>query len=212
VKLRLPIAVAISAGAFTLLAYYLPLNPLSAIRLLFVEWASTLAAVALLVGVANLGLVHLRKISSFRGSWYYSIVLLLALVFVFGLGLLALTGIAPYQEFARTGLRFSFRYVQTPLEVSLASLLVVILVVAGARLINARRNWQAVLFVAVAFVLVLGFAPINLPILDALPALRDWIVQVPAVGGARGILLGIALGTIATGLRVILGADHPYGE
>ncbi len=211
-KLRLPMAVAISAGALTLLAYYLPLSPLSDMRLLFVEWASTLAAVALLVGVANLGLVHLQKISALRGSWYYSIVLLLALVLVFGLGLLALTGIAPYDEFARTGVHFSFVYIQTPLEVSLASLLVVIMVVAGARLIAARRNWQAVLFVATAFVLVLGFAPVNLPFLDALPALRDWVMQVPAAGGARGILLGIALGAIATGLRVIVGADHPYGE
>jgi hypothetical protein len=35
-------------------------------------------------------------------------------------------------------------------------------------------------------------------------------VQVPTVAGARGIILGIALGAAATGLRVLLGFDQPY--
>jgi hypothetical protein len=30
-------------------------------------------------------------------------------------------------------------------------------------------------------------------------------------GGARGLLLGIALGALLTGLRVIFGVDRPYG-
>jgi hypothetical protein len=32
------------------------------------------------------------------------------------------------------------------------------------------------------------------------------------MAGARGILLGVALGTVATGLRVLLGIDRPYSE
>jgi hypothetical protein len=31
------------------------------------------------------------------------------------------------------------------------------------------------------------------------------------MAGARGILLGVALGTVATGLRILIGADRPYG-
>jgi hypothetical protein len=30
------------------------------------------------------------------------------------------------------------------------------------------------------------------------------------IAGARGILLGIALGSVTTGLRILLGADRPY--
>jgi hypothetical protein len=40
---------------------------------------------------------------------------------------------------------------------------------------------------------------------------RPWITQVLALGGARGILIGVALGTLTTGLRVLFGADRPYG-
>jgi hypothetical protein len=31
-----------------------------------------------------------------------------------------------------------------------------------------------------------------------------------ASGGGRGILLGMALGAAATGLRILMGADRPY--
>jgi hypothetical protein len=44
----------------------------------------------------------------------------------------------------------------------------------------------------------------------ALPALRAWLLAVPVTAGMRGILLGIALGTIATALRVLLAVDRPY--
>jgi hypothetical protein len=43
-----------------------------------------------------------------------------------------------------------------------------------------------------------------------LPVIKDWVLEVPALAGARGILLGAALGTAATGLRVLLGIDRPY--
>jgi DNA-binding beta-propeller fold protein YncE len=37
------------------------------------------------------------------------------------------------------------------------------------------------------------------------------IAQVLAGAGARGILLGMALGILTTGLRILFGADRPYG-
>jgi hypothetical protein len=42
--------------------------------------------------------------------------------------------------------------------------------------------------------------------------LRAEVVQVLSVGGARALLLGVALGAVATGLRVLLAAERPYGE
>ena len=36
-----------------------------------------------------------------------------------------------------------------------------------------------------------------------------WGVGLP-VAGARGILLGIALGSLTAGLRILMGADRPY--
>jgi hypothetical protein len=35
-------------------------------------------------------------------------------------------------------------------------------------------------------------------------------MAVPVTAGARGILLGIALGATAAGLRILFGIEHPY--
>jgi hypothetical protein len=49
----------------------------------------------------------------------------------------------------------------------------------------------------------------DVPIVGTL--IRPWVTQIWALGGARGILIGVALGTITTGLRVLFGVDRPYG-
>lgn len=216
-KLRVPMVVAMAFGALTLAAYFLPIGPLPSLRLAFVDWASMLAAVALLVGVLNLALVHIRKIGLFSAGWIYSLVLVLALVVMLGLGLLELSGrfippAAPYAALAQSLTRFAFVYIQTPLEASLAALLVVIMILAGARLFRNRRRWAAGLFIAVSVLLLFGLAPIHIAGLEVLAEAREWVIQVPAAAGARGILIGVALGAITTGLRVIIGADRPYGE
>jgi hypothetical protein len=41
---------------------------------------------------------------------------------------------------------------------------------------------------------------------------RDWLLAVPVSAGARGILLGIALATVVTGVRVLIGQDRSYRD
>jgi len=45
-----------------------------------------------------------------------------------------------------------------------------------------------------------------------IPILKDVLAAVNAlpIAGARGILIGVALGSLTTGLRVLLGSDRPY--
>ena len=40
---------------------------------------------------------------------------------------------------------------------------------------------------------------------------RPFISNYLVAGGARGIIIGVALGVITTGLRIFFGADRPYG-
>lgn len=215
-KMRLPMLIAIFVGAVTLIAYFVPLGPLEIVKSLLVDWAATLSAIALLLGILNLVLVHIEKFASFKPGWVYSIVLLLGFIFALGMGLfpplIDMTRQANAQFNAAQTMRdmgrFMFLYIQTPIETSLTAMLGIVMIMAGARLIRKRRNLSAALFILVSLVLILGLAPLA-PILgDA----REWIVQVPALAGARGILLGIALGAITTGVRVIIGVDRPYGE
>ena len=215
---------AIAAGVATLVLLFVPLvsdlltfDGKSGLTILL-GWVTTLAAAALLVGLLNLLAVHFRKASAFNLNSIYSGIFLLTFVgilFIWTLGTIAraLPASSARDTLASAGqitVDFAFKYIQTPVEASLSAVLAVVMVLAGARLIRTRRHWSAVLFIIVAFFLLVGLAPIY--DITILRSFRDGLISYLAVGASRGILLGIALGVIATGLRVIVGVDQPYGE
>ena len=91
-------------------------------------------------------------------------------------------------------------------------LLTVTLLYAIIRLLRRRADTMSIIFVITAGLIFLGSATLpfgDVPIIGTL--VRPWISQIWALGGARGILIGVALGTLTTGLRVLFGVDRPYG-
>jgi hypothetical protein len=205
-KLPISAAIAIAFGLVVLLGFFIPLPLLVSLRLIFVRWAVILSAVALLVGLSNLFLVHWRKVSGGHSDALYSSILLLSMA--------ATLVIAGWQGPTGFGSLWIFNYIQVPVETSLMALLAVILAYAGARLFYRRFTAFSLIFAVTALIVLLGTAPllgINIPGLQGPDGLRALIVQVPAAAGARGILLGVALGIIATGIRVLMGAERPYG-
>ncbi len=195
--------IAIVAGIFVLLGYFFPLV-FGSIRSTLVGWAIILAAFALLLGILNLALVHWKKATSNAPGNLYSLILLgsliLTLIFV---GLSGPTG----------GLSlWLFNSFQVPVEVSLLAVLAIILVYAGARLLSRRPHWTTILFLLTVLLVLLGSVPLLfIGEVAPLTIVHDWLTQVPAVAGARGLLLGVALGTVAAGLRILIGMDRPYG-
>jgi hypothetical protein len=99
-----------------------------------------------------------------------------------------------------------------PIESSLVAVLAVVLIFTGARLLHRRSDLFAMLFVASILLALLGAIPFLSVQLPGLNELRAWVAQVPVVAGARGLLLGIALGMAATGLRVLAGANRTSGD
>ena len=204
--MRTPIstAVAILVGLMILLGYFVPLEPLLSFRVMLLQWTVILAAFALLVGVVNLFRVHWTKVKTGQPANFYSFVLIVAL----GLTL----AVVGYYGPTSTPSVWIFSYIQVPVEASLMALLTIVLAYAGVRLLHRRLNALSIVFLLTVLVVLLGTAPLlfigEAPVLNLI---RDLIVQIPAVAGARGLLLGIALGAIATGLRILMGADRPYG-
>ena len=195
--------IAIVAGVLVLFGYFFP-TIFSGIQSTFISWAIILAGIAVLLGIINLARVHLKKASSKTPGGMYSAVLLLSLILTIILvGISGPTG----------GLSlWLFNTFQVPVEISLLAVLAVILVFAGARVLSRRPRWNTILFLATVLLVFLGSVPLFF-IGDVAPlvAIKSWLIQVPGIAGARGILLGVALGTVATGLRILIGADRPYG-
>jgi cytochrome bd-type quinol oxidase subunit 2 len=203
--MRAPVstAIAIAVGLIVLLGYFLPVDQITTLRVILLDWGVILAAVALLIGIGNLIYVHRQKVAQAQASSVYSMVLLIALFLT-----LAVVGwFGP----THSNSMWIFNYIQVPIESSLLAILAVLLAYALARLLRRRTDPFSLVFVATTVIILISTAPLLGVEMPGLGDLRAWITQVPAVAGARGILLGIALGIIATGIRILIGADRPYG-
>lgn len=194
--------IAISVGALVLIGYFVP--AVASFQRLLLEWAVILAGIALLVGIGNLFSVHFARVRARRKGYLYSLVTLVSLLSVL---LLGVAGVDAATSFAMNA-------VMIPVEISLMAVLAVTLVYASIRLLRERTDLKSIIFLITVLLVLAGTVSIpGLLIGDEtiFSAISRGISQVLAVGGARGLLIGIALGTLTTGLRVLFGADRPYG-
>lgn len=200
--------IAIIVGAVVLFGYFFTGTTLFSVRELLLQWATLLAAGAIFVGLLNLFTVHWNKVNDQTEGWPYSAILIFFFLVTLVLGII----FGPDFEV----LILFFNYIQLPIEAALMALLAVMLVIAGFRIVSQRRDVISAIFIGTALLILLGNSPWLLSndsgITRLLSSLRAWLAQVWAVGGARGILIGVALGATATGLRILFGADRPYGE
>ncbi len=65
-------------------------------------------------------------------------------------------------------------------------------------------NW------GIAIAILILIYPVTQFLYHNLPAVKDWIMNVPHLGAKRGILIGVALGAVAISLRIILGIERTY--
>jgi hypothetical protein len=209
VRYVLPAAVAIGVGLTTLIGLLTPIPLLIGVRLVMVDWAAVLAGLALLLGVLNLLLVHMRKVQIGSKGWSYSLVVVATVVVVLFLGLLE----GPTAIFESGSLTHTlFSGVVMAGQATLASLVMFVLVYAAARALRNRPSPWTVGFLVVVVVVLIGWLPLTAFQVSGLSNLRNWLIQVPGTAGARGILLGVALGSVLVGLRVLTGVERPYKD
>lgn len=197
--------IAIAVGILVLLGYFFPALPyVQDIQALLLNWAMLMIAAAAIVGVLNLVFVHADKIRRREKGNLYSAILI---IFLFGTFLLGLI-LPPGHEI----MRLILNGVIFPVEAALMSILTITLLYAAMRLLRRRADFTSIVFLITAALVLFGSATLpfgeNIPVFSGL---ATWIREVLAVGGARGILIGVSLGTLLTGLRVLFGIDRPYG-
>jgi hypothetical protein len=202
IKAPLSTIIAIAVGVIVLAAY-LRLLPVWISEMLL-SAAVLLAGVAFLLGVVNLFSVHLSKITSGSSTALYSTVLLISMVITL-LVTLVMGPSAPLPMWL-------FTYVQIPVETSIMAVLTFSLTFAALRLVIRRPGAYSLVFIAVFLITLIGSGPLfglSLPFIS--DGLSPFISNVFVLAGARGILLGVGLGTVSTGLRILIGADRPFG-
>lgn len=194
-------ALAIAAGLVVLLGYFFP-TQLEALRLVLVDWAVVIAGLAVLVGIFNLVAVQMEKIRARQKGSTYGVLLVLSLIITFGLGLI----LGPEHPY----MRLTVDAIIVPVEASLMAILAVTLIYASVRLLRRRLDVTSVLFLVIAVIFLIAIMPTPFGPIPGDQVIVNFLGMFSR-GGARGLLIGIALGTLLTGLRVLFGIDRPYG-
>jgi len=213
-KFRAPVAaaIAIAFGLVVLLGYFIPadtgtssLSNLLVLRSWIIGWAVTLAGFATLVAIIGLVSAHWRKLRARRNPDRYSLFMLAAFVLVFVFGVMQYLGgdVTTFQQIVNA--------IQVPVEASMMAILAVTLTMAAIGLFRRRKGLLPVVFlISVLIFLLLNSGLLasqeNIPFVGDILAMLQYL----PVAGARGILIGIALGSLMAGLRILFGADRPY--
>lgn len=201
-------AITISVGLFTVLGLLVTedmgglsaaADELSGIANFFLQLTTITIALTVLIGIINLLSVHLGRLAGRKPGFVYSLVLVLSFLLVL---------VTTVSE--RETSMILLETVQISIESALAGLLFFALVYGAYRMMRRRVTWSGVLFVAVVLIVLVGALPFSG--LERVTETRDWLLATPVSAGARGILLGIALATIVTGVRVLIGQDRSYRE
>jgi hypothetical protein len=196
-------AVAIAVGFLVLLGTILPFPVLASIREVLINWAVILAGVGALIAIAHFLRLHIRKVSQPRDRDGYSLFLIIAftLTFLFGI----------FYTPADIYFRPVITSVLVPIETSLLALLAFSLAVAVFQLVRKRKGLSTFLFLISLIFFLLYFSN-AFPVHIQSPAIQQGLLflQRLPIAGARGLILGIALGSLITGIRILLGLDRPY--
>lgn len=205
-KQLLPLGITIFFGWLTLVGL---LFKLPAVTNIVLGWGGLLVAFAFLLGVLNLFVVHFSRAAKNKNG--YSLVLIISMVAVFVIAGTDARGLT------ENWLEHYFVFVQAPLEAALASLLAFFLLFAGFQLMKRQRTiWSLLFLVTAVFVLIADVLLVTswLPprLSESFLQVQEIIRNVIVIAGMRGLLIGVALGTILLAARMLVGLERPYNK
>ncbi|MEO0071975.1 MAG: hypothetical protein ABIK10_00850 [candidate division WOR-3 bacterium] len=172
-----------------------------------------IAAFSLVLGVGSIVRHHIYKIQRRKENWEYSWILLVSLVITSIIGLFG--GIEGNGSLpTRIGdfyfdIQTIYMHVAIPLGATMFAMLSFFMASAAYRAFRAR-NFEATLLLLAAFIVMLGSVPLSTYVLPKLPDFAEWILTVPNTAAKRGMGFGIALGSLATSLKIILGIERGW--
>ncbi len=199
----IPLALCLVMGISMIVQFFVP-HPISVAYFeTTTKWIRIVGAFALVLGTGSLIVYHSDKIKRRRPGWLYSIVALVALV---ATAIIGLFGGVKQGSILQS---IIFENILVPLNASMFAILAFYMASAAYRAFRARTKEAALLLVA-SFVVMLGMVPIGAALWNKLPGIAEWVLSVPNMAAKRAILFGVALGGIATSLKVILGIERGW--
>ena len=210
-KRELPLLLTAVIGLFMIMSFFVPHHLVSVPADYLQQCAVIVVAFGYVLGGANALRVNLEGIARRQPDWMYKLVLVASLVLTVVIGILE----GRHWQDAHTISMFLYNQVYSSMQGTMFALLAFYIASAAFRAFRIRTV-EAGLLAAAALIVMLGRVPIGdwftgwLPPVLRASAVQDWIMNVPQNAAKRAVLMGAALGVMATGLRVILGIERSY--
>jgi hypothetical protein len=214
---EVPTLIGFFFGMTMIVNYFVPWRPMGNFAGDVQQWALIVTAFAYVLGGLNILGIHANKIQRRARDWGYSVVTVAALLVMLVLGFMPVSwGGGKGQG---TPLVWIFDATYVPLGSTVFSLLAFYIASASFRAFRIR-SWQAASLAITAVVVMLAAVPLTTSLLaaispglgEAVALFRSWIMDALQNAGKRAILIGVALGSISTGIKIILGIERPYGR
>lgn len=206
-KREIPLLISMAAGIFVLIGFFVPHPAIRTGYDKIQQWVIIVVAFTYVLGMANLLRLNLDQIQRRSKDWPYKIALVLACVATMAVGF------SEGSRYLDDGTKFSWIYnnFYSAMSATMFSLLAFFIASAAFRAFRVR-SFEALLLAIAAFILMIGRVPIGGLIHPVLPEAADWLMEIPQNAAKRGIIMGAALGVMATGFRIILGLERTYGS
>jgi hypothetical protein len=194
-----------------ILSFFVPHQFVSVPADFLQQCAIIVVAFGYVLGGANTLRVNFDGIYKRQPGWPYKIVLVVALVGTVAAGLVE----GRNWQNETTLSMWIYNRLYSPMQATMFALLAFFIASAAFRAFRVRTV-EAGLLAAAALIVMLGRVPVGnwmtgfLPHWAQLGSIQDWIMNYPQNAAKRAILMGAALGVMATGLRVILGIERSY--
>jgi len=193
------VAIIFTSAFLMIFTYFFKVQVLSDAATLVQKTVSLFAAFTLVLGAMNLTLIAYRQVQKKAPTAPFSVLAIVVML------MMIITGLIPP---LMNSPQFNWMYnnIQAPTDSTMYAMMVFFVASACFRAFRARSKEALVMLVIGSFI-IFTYAPIGAIIWPGLPVIGSWIEKYPMTGASRGFSIGVALGGLGIGLRIMLGRE-----
>lgn len=198
VKKNIPLIVTFLIGIVLVFEWFIPTDLGNQVGTGIREAGIIINSFAIMAGVIGLYLNETRKIMKRRDDWPYSIWMIIVVSLYIAVGVPLGYQSDTYQ--------WIYNSILMPLGATMYGAISFYIAAAAYRVLKFR-SLQAVVLLLPAMILILGNTPMITSFWTGFVDFGSWIMSNITQPVYTGIMVGVALGTMATGVRTLLGLE-----
>lgn len=197
-KRTIPLALTFLIGIMLIFEWFIPTGPGDTIGSAIREWGVIIGSFAIMVGAVGLYGRNIKNIQNKGTDWIFSawMIFVVSLFIVVGVTL-------GHQD---TNYQWIYTTIYQPLSASMYGAISFYIAASSYKILRLRSKEAAVLLIPAA-ALLLANTPLISSTWGGFSAIGSWLMSTITQPAYRGIMIGTALGTLATGVRTLIGME-----